>query len=125
MSVFFINTNMESPDEPSDAEKKNIEKLLKSISKKEPTIRRKSKSKTMDEQQRLSSAIANRLSEYCDCYMLFGFDTNGNPLILVNSANNMEYRALSHLLTSFVDETMVGDDDFDTESDQDSDENML
>lgn len=110
---------MEEPSMPSDSDNKKIDKLLKTVAKLSPQIRRKGKNKTMEEQVKLSTAIANRLSECCDCYMLFGFDTNGNPLLIVNSANNLEYRALSDLLMEFVNESILTDahDPFDEDDD--------
>jgi hypothetical protein len=100
---------MEENSMPSDSDNKEIDKLRKVTGKLNPKIRRKGKNKTVTEQVKLSTAIANRLSEYCDCYMLFGFDTNGNPILLINSANNLEYRALSDLLMEFVNESILID----------------
>jgi hypothetical protein len=98
---------MDESMEPTKSEQNEIEKLLKAVQKIEPKIRRKHKPKSFTDQQKLSVAIANRLSEYCDCYMLFGFDNNGNPMVLINSANNLEQRALSDLLMDFVNESMT------------------
>jgi len=108
---------MDEHMEPTKSEQNEIDKLLRAVQKIEPKIRRKNKNKSLADQQKLSVAIANRLSEYCDCYMLFGFDNNGNPMILINSANNLEQRALSDLLMDFVNESMV--DPFDDEEDED------
>ncbi len=120
ISLHNVNTNMEENSMPSDSDNKEIDKLRKVASKLNPKIRRKGKSKTMAEQVKLSTAIANRLSECCDCYMLFGFDTNGNPILIVNSANNLEYRALSDLLMEFVNESILVDsqEPFDEEDDE-------
>jgi short subunit fatty acids transporter len=89
--------------QPSKSDIRKIEKILESADKKEPTIRRKPKQKTPEEKYKLGNAIATVLAEYTDCYILVGFDTSGNDMILVNSANNMEMRALSDLASDFLE----------------------
>lgn len=93
----------ENADNPSESDLKKVEKLLKDINKqKEPRVRKKPKALSLKEKQQLGTAIANRLSEFVDCYIMLGFDTNGNSLILINSANNLESRALSDLVDDFI-----------------------
>lgn len=122
MSQPNVNTNMDENSLPSDSDNKEIDKLRKAAGKLNPKIRRKGKNKTVAEQAKLATAIANRLSEHCDCYMLFGFDTNGNPILLINSANNLEYRALSDLLMEFVNESVLTDSDSPFEDEEDEEE---
>lgn len=112
---------MDNTDDPTDAELERIEKILKQVPKDVPRIRRKSKSKTAKQHTLLCKAISSRLSEYCDCYMLFGFDTNGNPIILINSANDLEIRGLTDLVHEFVDTHMSSgrDNEEDYEDDDD------
>lgn len=89
--------------QPSKSDIKKIEKMLENSQKKEPNIRRKSKQLSVEEKYKLGNSIATVLSEYTDCYILLGFDTNGNEMILVNSRNNMEKRALADLASDFMD----------------------
>lgn len=122
MSLSNVNTNMDENSMPSDSDDKEIDKLRKVAGKLNPKIRRKGKNKTVAEQAKLGTAIANRLSEHCDCYMLFGFDTNGNPILLINSANNLEYRALSDLLMEFVNESMLTETSSPFDEDEDGED---
>ena len=92
----------ETPDLPTESDLKAIEKFLLSISKKVDKPRRRGKNLDAQARKKLSMAIAQTLSEYVDCYVLFGFDTHGNSTVLINSANNMESRALSDLVEDFL-----------------------
>lgn len=93
----------ENKNEPSESEIKKVEKLLKSINnKKTPKPRKTPKNLSMKEKQQLGTAIASTLSEFVDCYILLGFDVNGNSLVLINSGNNLESRALSDLVEDFM-----------------------
>ena len=89
--------------QPSKSDIKKIEKMLGNSEKKETNIRRKSKKLSVEEKYRLGNSIATVLSEFTDCYILIGFDTNGNEMVLINSRNNMEKRALSDLASEFMD----------------------
>jgi hypothetical protein len=100
---FYKYTYMDDkPDSLPESELKKIDKMLHKASKSEPTIRRKPKFPNQSEKIRLGTAIAGRLSEYIDSYILLGFDTFGNSHILINSANDMETRALSDLVNDFL-----------------------
>lgn len=93
----------ENADNLSESDLKKVEKFLKDINKqKEPRVRKKPKALSLKEKQQLGTAIANRLSEFVDCYIMLGFDTNGNSMILINSNNNLESRALSDLVEDFM-----------------------
>jgi hypothetical protein len=87
---------------PNEAEKKAIEKLLAGISKKVDKPRRKGKNLSSGARKKLSTAVVNSLSELVDCYVLFSFDVHGNSTVIINSANNMESRALSNLVEDFL-----------------------
>lgn len=89
--------------QPSKSDIKKIEKMLGSAKKQDTNIRRKSKKLSVEEKYRLGNSIASILSEFTDCYILIGFDTNGNEMVLVNSRNGMEMRALSDLASDFMD----------------------
>jgi len=89
-------------NDPTESELNNVEKMLSKIDNKAPNIRKPYKPKSLKEKERLGRAIASSLSEYTDCYILLGFDTNGNALVLINSANNLESRALSDLVEDFL-----------------------
>ena len=93
----------EIPENPSESDLKKVEKFLKGVNnKKEPKVRRKPKALSLKEKQKLGTAIASILSEFVDCYILLGFDVNGNSMILINSNNNLESRALSDLVEDFM-----------------------
>lgn len=93
----------ETPENPSESDLKKVEKLLKDTNnKKAPKVRKKPKILSQKEKQRLGTAIASTLSEFVDCYILLGFDVNGNSMILINSHNNLESRALSDLVEDFM-----------------------
>ncbi len=102
-------------NDPTESELKNIEKMLSKIDNKAPNIRKPYKPKSLKEKEKLGKAIASSLSEYTDCYILLGFDTNGNALVLINSANNLESRALSNLVQDFLvtEDESAGDMEFD------------
>lgn len=111
----------EIPDPLSDAELKALEKFLSGISKKVDKPRRRSKNLSPQARKQLSTAIAQTLSEYMDCYILCGFDTHGNSTVLINSANNMESRAIADLVEDFLSSGqwnpgMYMKDDMDEES---------
>ena len=93
----------ENADNPSESDLKKIEKVLQDVnSKKTPKVRKKPKALSAKDKQRLGTAIASSLSEFVDCYILLGYDVNGNSLILINSQNNLESRGLSDLLEDFM-----------------------
>jgi hypothetical protein len=93
----------ETPKNPSESDLKKVENFLKGLNdKKAPKVRRKPKSLSVKEKQKLGTAIASTLSEFVDCYILLGFDVNGNSMILINSNNNLESRALSDLVEDFM-----------------------
>lgn len=97
----------DNKNEPSKSDIKKMKKLLDSVENLEtPKLRRTPKQKTAKEKAALGMAIAHTLSEYTDCYVLLGFDTNGNSMILINSANNLETRALSELIQELLDMQM-------------------
>ena len=102
---------------PTESELNNVEKMLSKIDKKVSNIRKPYKSKSLKEKEKLGKAIASSLSEYTDCYILLGFDTNGNALVLINSANNLESRALSNLVQDFLvtEDESSGNMEFDDE----------
>jgi hypothetical protein len=114
----------EIPENPSESDFKKVEKLLKDITnKKAPKVRKKPKDLSVKEKQRLGSAIASTLSEYVDCYILLGFDVSGNSMVLINSHNNLESRALSDLIEDFM--TTGGNSvnfGFDEEDEEDDDQ---
>jgi hypothetical protein len=89
-------------NDPTESELNDVEKLLSKVSKKNPNIRKPYKPKSLKEKEKLGKSIASILSEYTDCYILLGFDTNGNAMVLINSANNLESRALSNLVQDFL-----------------------
>lgn len=92
----------DQPNDPTESELNDVEKLLSKVDKKKPNIRKPHKPKSLKEKEKLGKAIASILSEYTDCYILLGFDTNGNAMVLINSANNLESRALSNLVQDFL-----------------------
>jgi hypothetical protein len=99
-----ISNNVDDKNkQPSKSDIKKIEKMLEAAGKKEPVVRRKPKKLSQEEKYKIGTAIATSLSEYTDCYILLGFDTNGNSMILVNSANDLETRALSDLAADFLE----------------------
>lgn len=101
-------------NEPTESELNKVEKMLSKIDNSEPKVRRPHKPKSIKEKERLGKAIATSLSEYTDCYILLGFDTNGNSMVLINSTNNLESRALSNLVQDFLGsgEDSDGDEEF-------------
>jgi len=108
------------PENPSESDFKKVEKFLKDITdKKAPKVRKKPKVLSIKEKQRLGSAIASALSEYVDCFILLGFDVSGNSMVLINSNNNLESRALSDLIDDFI---TTGDNGIDVEDDEDEDD---
>ena len=93
----------ETPETPSESDLKKVENFLKGINKnKAPKVRKKRKVLSERDKQKLCSAIVSRLSEFLDCYILLGYDVNGNSLVLINSQNNLESRGLSDLLEDFM-----------------------
>ncbi len=92
----------ENPDIPTESEIKDIEKLLSKVKKEVSKPRKRGKALSIQEKQHLSNNIARLLSEYVDCYILFGFDVHGNSTVLINTANNMESRALADLVDDFM-----------------------
>lgn len=109
------------PENPSESDFKKVEKFLKDITnKKAPKVRKKPKALSIKEKQRLGFAIANTLSEYVDCYILLGFDVSGNSMVLINSNNNLESRALSDLIDDFMS---TRENDIDIEYEEDENEN--
>jgi hypothetical protein len=92
----------DQPNDPTESELNDVEKLLSKVGKKNPNIRKPYKPKSLKEKEKLGKTIASILSEYTDCYILLGFDTNGNAMVLINSANNLESRALSNLVQDFL-----------------------
>jgi len=116
----------ENADNPSESDLKKIEKVLKEVNNKKPSkVRKTPKALSAKDKQRLGTAIASSLSEFVDCYILLGYDVNGNSLVLINSQNNLESRALSNLLEDFM---TTGDNSlnvsFDDDDDDDSDEDF-
>lgn len=90
-------------DNPSESDLKKIEKVLQDINnKKTPKVRKKPKKLTAKDKERLGVAIANRLSELVDSYILLGYDVNGNSLVLINSQSDLESRGISDLLEDFM-----------------------
>lgn len=92
----------EDKKEPTKSEIKKIEKFLENIDNSEPKIRKKPKMLSPKQKERLGKSIGNAMSEYMDCYIMMGFDTNGNSVVLVNSSSNLEIRALTDLLHDFL-----------------------
>lgn len=89
-------------DNISNQEIKNIEEFLEQNKNKSLNIRKKKKNLSLSEKQRLALAINNKLNEHIDSYILIGFDVHGNDVIIVNSTNNMENRALRNLIEDFL-----------------------
>ena len=69
--------------------------------------------------------IGDQLSEYLNCFQLFGYDCQGRPVKLTRAASYMEYIALAGLIKDEIEHdemekwaTMdihVGDDDEDSD----------
>ena len=120
LSLIFINIYMdENADNPSESDLKKIEKVLKEVNNKKPSkVRKKPKTLSAKDKQRLGTAIASSLSEFIDCYILIGYDVNGNSLVLINSQNNLESRGLSDLLEDFM---TTGSDSLSVSYDEDDD----
>jgi hypothetical protein len=109
----------ENADNPSESDLKKIEKVLKEVNNKKPSkVRKKPKTLSAKDKQRLGTAIASSLSEFIDCYILIGYDVNGNSLVLINSQNNLESRGLSDLLEDFM---TTGSDSLSVSYDEDDD----
>lgn len=89
-------------DNISDSELKKINELLKQTEGKKLNLRKKKKKLSLSEKQQLALSINNKLNEHIDSYILIGFDVHGNDVIMVNSANEMENRALRNLLEDFL-----------------------
>jgi hypothetical protein len=92
----------EDKDKISDAEMKKIEDFLKKTANKKVNLRKKQKNLSLKEKQQLAISINNKIIEHMDSYILLGFDTHGNDVILVNSANELENRALRNLVEDFL-----------------------
>lgn len=92
----------EDKDKISDAEMKKIEEFLKKTANKKVNLRKKQKKLSLSEKQKLAVCINNKITEHIDSYILLGFDTNGNDVILINSANELENRALRNLVEDFL-----------------------
>lgn len=110
---------MDEPNnQPSKSDIQKIEKTLSDLSnKKSEKIRRIPKNLTLNEKKRLVTAIGSSLSELIDCYILLGFDVNGNSVVLINSSNDLENRALTDLIENFISSNpnssrFIDDDDF-------------
>jgi hypothetical protein len=109
---------MDEPNsEPSKSDIQKIEKILTDLTgKKSQKIRRTPKDLTLKEKKRLAIAIGSSLSELIDCYILLGFDVNGNSIVLINSSSDLENRALTDLVENFISSNpnSIGleDDDF-------------
>ena len=93
----------DNTNEPSESDLKRVEKQLAHADKTIPVLRRKPKQRTEKQRERQRIAIASALCEFTDCYILVGYDVNGGAMVLINSANNMESRALEHLLEDFYE----------------------
>lgn len=89
-------------DKISDSELKKIDELLKQTEGKKLNLRKKKKKLSLSEKQQLAVSINNKLNEHIDSYILIGFDVHGNDVIIVNSANEMENRALRNLVEDFL-----------------------
>ena len=89
-------------DNISDSELKKINELLKQTEGKKLNLRKKKKKLSLSEKQQLAISINNKLNEHIDSYILIGFDVHGNDVIVVNSANEMENRALRNLVEDFL-----------------------
>lgn len=89
-------------DKLSDSELKKINEFQEQPQSKKINLRKKKKKLSLSEKQRLAVSINSRLNEYIDSYILIGFDVHGNDVILVNSMNEMENRALRNLVEDFL-----------------------
>lgn len=110
---------------PNDEDLKRIEKLFKNSKNSKTHIRRQAKKKTLNEKKRFSTAIHSRMNEMCDAYLLFCFDTNGEPHVIINAESNLEQRGLSDLLMEYINpirtQMMLGEanDEIDDEDEDD------
>lgn len=89
-------------DKISNSDLKKIEDLLKQAQNQKVNLRKNKKKLSLSEKQRLALSINSKLNEHIDSYILLGFDVNGNDVIIVNSTNEMESRALRNLLEDFL-----------------------
>jgi hypothetical protein len=113
---------MDDPlENPSESDLEKIEKFLKDIpDKKTIKVRKNPKVLSDEEVQRLCTSIVGALSEFMDCYILLGFDVNGNSIVISNSRSDLESRALSTLAEDFL--TIGGNNiNMGFESDEDDD----
>lgn len=87
----------------SAAENKAVEKFLTGVNQENAgKPRRKPHQMSPEEKRRIHTAISSMLSEYMDCFIIFGFDMGGNSTVLINTANNLESRGLSDLVEDFL-----------------------
>jgi len=122
----MINIHMDNIDNPNE-EDKNLKKELDKItnSNKKVNIRKKSKNLSQKERKKFANAINNRLSEFCDAYILFAFDVNGASQIVINIENNLEKRGITDLLMEYIQNNLsasmiIGQqDDGDNDTDDD------
>jgi len=101
---------LNSQEEP---ENPKIDNIINVSDKKKTNIRKKEKNLSLKEKKRLGLAIASNLSEFLDSYITIGFDVNGNSVVLINSCNEMETRALTDLLGEFMARSNFISNDFD------------
>lgn len=107
-------------DEPAESDVENAENVLNNLSEIEPNLRKTHKNISFNEKRRLGLSVSNAISQYIDNYVLCGFDTHGNSVVIVNSRNNMESRALADLLGDFVENSDIMNGSYiDDEEDED------
>ncbi len=112
------NDGTEIPEKNGD---KKFDKLLRSVynSNYKPKIRNRIK-RTPKEQQHIKDAIKTVLSEYLDCFIIFGFDPDGQESIIVKTSSSIEQRAIGDLLEDYM--TMAEQGYADPISDEDLDD---
>lgn len=94
---------MNDKQNPNESDEKNLDEFLDKVHKKEVKIRKISKQVPLEQKEQMGNAIASRLSEYVDSYILIGYDTNDDSLALVSCESEKEKRALANLLDDFIE----------------------
>lgn len=116
---------MDHDTDPSEGTEQEIEELLKAVENMEVKPKMEKRPVSIQQQRHSSKNLSDVISQYCDCFLLFGFDFNGNPCIIVNSDTNMQSRALGDLLNDFMEQSNVhfimGEEE-EEESDDDEEE---
>jgi len=103
-----VQPSDEVKDSSSEDEKKVI-RLMKAMQASAKNRKNKVPTKVYKNKAKLAGSLRHIVGEYLDCFIILGYDGEGNDIVITEASTRMHNASLTKLIEAFVDKVMMAD----------------